>query len=236
MVRTHRRRSHSFVIGAPFFWRPDAWAAQKQPRRRPVSDITSCDQGDFRIYVAAQLRTRRRQSGLSAPVAAIPIVVLFLMLGRVAEAGLDGGARGARSALRRVARRLRHAGAAGADLDALRRRLRAVPDRLDRVRVDHALPPGGRHRQVRDHQGLGRRPDRRPPAAGDVHRLLVRRVHRGRRRLRRAGGRVGRDARRASASIRSTPPASACSPTPRRWRSARSASRSRRWRTSPACR
>ena len=61
--------------------------------------------------------------------------------------------------------------------------------------LDHAVPAGGGHRQVRDHQGLGRRPDQRPAAAGDVHRLLVRRVHRRRGRLRRAGGRVRRHAR-----------------------------------------
>ena len=138
----------------------------------------------------------RGSLGVSAVVAAIPIVVLFLMLGRAAKAGVDVGAGGARVGAARRAGRLRHAGAAGADLGDLRRGVRAVPDRLDRVQLDHAVSAGGRYRQVRDHQGLGRRPDRRSPAAGDVHRVLVRRVHRGRGRIRRAGRGLGRDARR----------------------------------------
>ena len=108
-------------------------------------------------------------------------------------------------------------------VDALRRGVRPVPDRVDRVRVDHAVPAGGRHRQVRDHQGLGRRADRRSPAAGDVHRVLVRRVHRRRGRVRRAGGGVGRDARGPRLLSVLSRPASACSPTPRRSRSDRSA-------------
>ena len=134
--------------------------------------------------------------GVSALVAAIPIVVLFVMLGVLRKPAWMSALAALASALRRGALRLRHAGAAGADLDDLRRRLRHLPDRLDRVHLDHAVPAGGRHRQVRDHQGLGRQPDRRPPPAGDVHRLLVRRVHRRRRRLRRAGRGLGRDARR----------------------------------------
>ena len=116
---------------------------------------------------------------LSAPVAALPDRRAVRDAGRLAQAGLDVGAgRRWSPPLVVAARRLRHAGAAGGDLDDLRRGLRALPDRLDRLQLDHALPAGGRHRQVRDHQGLGRQPHRRPAAAGDVHRLLVRRVHR----------------------------------------------------------
>ena len=49
--------------------------------------------------------------GMSAVVAAIPIVVLFVMLGVLRTAGVDGGAGGAGLGAARGAVRLRHAGA-----------------------------------------------------------------------------------------------------------------------------
>ena len=134
--------------------------------------------------------------GLSALAAAIPILVLFVMLGVHAEAGLDGRDDRARLGAGRRAPRLPHAVLDGDHLDAVRRGVRHLSHRLDRLQLDHAVSARGRYRQVRDHQGLGRRPDQRSAPAGDVHRLLVRRVHRRRGRLRRAGRRVGRDARR----------------------------------------
>mgnify|MGYP003694232383 CR=1 FL=1 len=165
--------------------------------------------------------------GLSALVAAIPILVLFFMLGVQAQAGVDGGAR-RRSARASFWRSLAY-GDAGAARASCRRCTGAAfglfPIAWIVFALDHALPAGGRHRQVRDHQGLGRRSDQRSAAAGAVHRVLVRRVHRRRGRLRRAGR--GRRARcwPGSGSRRSTPPASACSRTRRRWRSGRSAFR-----------
>ena len=131
---------------------------------------------------------------LSAIVAAIPIAVLFTMLGVLRKPAWISAMTGARLGLRRRVRGVRNAGEPGADLDDLRRRLRPLSDRVDRLHFDHALPPGGGHRQVRDHQGLGRQPHRRSPAAGDVHRLFIRRVHRGRSGVWRAGRGLGRDA------------------------------------------
>ena len=65
---------------------------------------------------------------------------------------------------------------------------------------------------------------------GAAHRVLVRRVHRRRGRLRHAGRDLLRRCSWASASRRSTPPACRSSPTPRRSRSAPSARRSSRSR------
>ena len=136
-------------------------------------------------------------SDLSALVAAIPVLVLCFMLGCWRKPG--GWRRSPRSASPSSWRSWRMACRCGlAVMSAITGAAYGLfPDRVDRLRVDHAVPPGGRHRQVRDHQGLGRRADQRSPPAGAVHRVLVRRVHRGRRRLRRAGRRVRRDARRS---------------------------------------
>ena len=134
--------------------------------------------------------------GLSALVAAIPIVVLFVMLGVLRKPAWMAAVAALVSALL-VALAVYGMPVQLAVISTIYgAALRALPDRVDRLRVDHALPPRRRHRQVRDHQGLGRRPHQRPAPAGDVHRLLVRRVHRRRRGLRRAGGDLGRDARR----------------------------------------
>ena len=84
---------------------------------------------------------------------------------------------------------------------------------------------GGRHRQVRDHQGLGRRPDR---TTGGCRRCSSPSRSARSSKARPASARRSRcraRCSRASASTRSTPPASACWPTPRRSRSDRSAFR-----------
>ena len=134
---------------------------------------------------------------LSALVAAIPILVLFFMLGVLRKpawmaASSALGCRAASSRSRSTACRC-----SWPSISTLYGAAFGIfPIAWIVFTLDPALPAGGRHRQVRDHQGLGRRPHERPPAAGDVHRLLVRRVHRRRGRIRRAGGRLGRDARR----------------------------------------
>ena len=133
--------------------------------------------------------------GVSAVVAAIPILVLFVMLGVLRKPAWMAAMTALVSALLVALAVYGMPAAAGDHRHALRRRLRHFPDRLDRVRVDHAVPPGRRDRQVRNHQGLGGRAHQRSAPAGDVHRLLVRRVHRRRRRFRRAGRHFGRDAR-----------------------------------------
>ena len=82
------------------------------------------------------------------------------------------------------------------------------------VRLDHAVSAGGRYRQVRDHQGLGRRPDQRSAPAGNVHRLLFGAFIEGAAGF---GAPVGMSAAMLAGldSRRSTPPASVCSPTRR---------------------
>ena len=108
---------------------------------------------------------------------------------------MDGRDDRARLCADRGTARLWHAVLDGDSFDAVRRGVRDLSDRLDRVQLDHAVSARCRYRQVRDHQGLGWRPHQRSAPAGDVHRLLVRRVHRRRGGLRRAGRRIGRDAR-----------------------------------------
>ena len=135
--------------------------------------------------------------GLSALAAAIPIFVLFVMLGVLRKPAWHGGTDRACVRAARCARGVRHALPDGDRVDALRRRVRDFSDRVDRLQLDHALPSGRRHRQIRDHQGLSWRLDQRSPAAGDVHRVLFRRVHRRRGRIRCASRGLRRDARRS---------------------------------------
>ena len=135
--------------------------------------------------------------GVSAVVAAMPILVLFLMLGVLRKAAWMAALRGAGVGAARGAGRLRHAGRLALVSTLYGAAYGVFPIAwivftsimLYRLAVDT-----GKFEIIKDSVGGS---DRRPPPAGDVHRLLVRRVHRGRRRLRRAGGGVGRDARRA---------------------------------------
>ena len=80
---------------------------------------------------------------------------------------------------------------------AARRRGRLLPDRLDRAQRHLPLPGDGGDRPVRTVEARGRRRHRRPPAATAADRVLVRRVLRGRLRLRHAGGDHRRDPDRA---------------------------------------
>ena len=71
---------------------------------------------------------------------------------------------------------------------AARRRGRLLPDRLDRAQRHLPLSGHGRDRPLRTVEARGRRRHRRPAAATAADRVLVRRVLRGRVRLRHAGG------------------------------------------------
>ena len=130
---------------------------------------------------------------LSTLVAALPVVVLLAGLGvfrlKAHTAALAGLA--VALAMRRV--RVRHARRDGRQDRALRRRLRPPADRLDHPQ--HHLPLQA-HREARAVQGAAgqhQRNYRRPASAAPVDRLLLRRVFRGRRRLRHAGRSHRRD-------------------------------------------
>ncbi len=144
-----------------------------------------------RSYVAAELRASRRQSGCVRGSRGPSDPRAVLHAGREAQAHMDRRDERARCRRHHCARGLQDARADGARIHALRGRIRYLPHRLDLFQLDPALPRRRRHREVRNHQGLRRQPHERPSAPGDVHRLLVRRVHRRRGRFRRAsrGGR-----------------------------------------------
>ena len=80
---------------------------------------------------------------------------------------------------------------------AARRGGRLLPDRLDRAQRHLPLPDHGRDRPLRAAQARGRRRHRRSPPAAAADRLLLRRVLRGRLRLRHAGRHHRRRADRA---------------------------------------
>ena len=134
--------------------------------------------------------------GLSAIVAAIPILVLFYMLGVIRKPAWMA-ASAALAAAFVLALLVYGMPVQLAVMSALTGAAFGLfPIAWIVFSLHHALPASGRHRQVRNHQGFGRRPDQRPPAAGPAHRLFVRRVHRRRGRVRSAGRRGGRDAGR----------------------------------------
>ena len=87
-----------------------------------------------------------------------------------------------------LGRRLRNAGAHRSRDGGLRRGVRALPHRLDHPQRGLSLQPDGRDRPVRDRQAIRRAPVRRSAGAGAPHRVLVRRLHRGRGRVRHARG------------------------------------------------
>ncbi len=134
--------------------------------------------------------------GTSALVAAIPIVVLFLMLGVFRKPAWLSAASALASALL-VAILVYGMPAKLAILSTLYGAAYGffpiawivfASIMLYRLAVDT-----GKFEIIKDSVGS---PDRRPAATGDVHRVLVRRVHRRSRRLRRAGCGFRRDARR----------------------------------------
>ena len=118
--------------------------------------------------------------------------------------GAEGGRGRARDRARRGDRRLRHAVADGARGGRLRRVLRPVSDRLDRVRRRVLVRAHGRVGRVRNGQGFGRRALARPADPGPADRVQLRRVHRRGRRLRHAGRHLGRalDRHRLPAALR----------------------------------
>ena len=85
--------------------------------------------------------------------------------------------------------RARHAGAARAHERGVRRGIRPLPHRVDRVLGGGSLSAHRRNGAVRDHQGFGRPAHAGPATAGAADRLCVRRLHRGRGRIRHARGR-----------------------------------------------
>ena len=146
--------------------------------------------------MAAQLRARWRQPGLVRGRRRDPDRRAVPHAGRAAEAGVDVGARRARVGLI-VALAVYGMPVQLAVMSTLYGAAYGLfpiawvvfsSIMLYRLAVDT-----GKFEIIKDSVG---EPDRRSPAAGDVHRVFVRRVHRGRGRLRRAGGRVRRDARR----------------------------------------
>ena len=115
------------------------------------------------------------------------------------------------------------------------RRVRPVPDHVDRRHGDLDLQHDRRDRALRGAAPLVRRDLDRPARPGRDHRLLLRRAARGARRLRHAGGDHRGDADRARLQADQGGRAWRSSPTPRRSPSARSRSRSSRSPRSPAC-
>ena len=124
---------------------------------------------------------------LSTSLAAVPVVVLLGAIGIFEIRAHIAAAARARRALAGRDRRLRHAGRHGRDVRRLRRRLRPVADRLDHPQRHLPLPAYQREGRVRRPAAQHPQHLRRPAAAAPVHRLLLRRLLRGRRRLRHAG-------------------------------------------------
>ena len=124
---------------------------------------------------------------LSTLVAAVPIVVLLIMIGVLRKPAWMSALGRPRHGTHRRDRGVRHASRSRRELRADGRRIRPAADRLDRLLGRRALPHHARDRQLRGHQGLDRRPDEGPAAAGDADRVRVRRVRRGCRRVRHAG-------------------------------------------------
>ena len=94
----------------------------------------------------------------STLISAIPLGVLFYLLGVKRKpswvAGLSGLAAALVLAIGVYGMPVPQAAASMVNGAAFR----AVPHRLDRHRVADPVPGDARHRQVRDHQGLDRRP------------------------------------------------------------------------------
>ena len=124
---------------------------------------------------------------LSTAAAAFPIVLLLVALGVLEWRAHLAALAGLVSAL---AVSVIVYGMPLADRDgdgALRRRLRLSADRLDHSQRRLPLQPHGRHRAVRNRQGVGRPAVERSPHPGAAGRVLVRRLHRRGRGLRHAG-------------------------------------------------
>ena len=123
-------------------------------------------------------------AALSTIAAALPVVVL-LVLDRQRQG--QGAHRGDHRAHRRQPRHHRDLPHARGHVDprlAARRGLRILPDRLDRAERHLPLPGHGLDRALRTAEARGRRRHRGPAAATAVDRVFVRRVLRGRVRIR----------------------------------------------------
>ena len=170
---------------------------------------------------------------LSAIIAALPLLTLFVLLGALKWKAWQAGHRlvGRRAGSGDL--RLRHAGRSGPAGCHRGGGVRPVPDHLDRA---------DRHLDLPDDRADGLRPGAaaglrlvvaRPADPGHHHRVLLRRAAGGARRLRHPGRRHRRHADRGRHHARSRPRRSRWSPTPPRSRSARSRCRSPPWARSP---
>jgi lactate permease len=171
--------------------------------------------------------------GVSALVAAIPIFVLFYMLGIRRTASWQAALAALASAGRDLARRLRHAGAARVHSPLYGAAFGLFPIAwvvFSSICCIASSVDTGKFEIIKDSVG-GLTQDRRLQAMFIAFSFGA--VHRRRRGLRRAGRRVGRDARRPRVQSVLRRRHLSCSPTPRRSPSARSAFRSSRSPTSP---
>ena len=128
-----------------------------------------------------------------------------------------------------------NAAAATGERHPLRRRIRPVPDCLDRVLGGGAVPPDGRNGAVRDHQELGRPSHPGPPPAGAFHCVRLWGLRRGGVGFRHPGRGGFRHARGTRVSPRSMRRGSACWRTPPRSLLVQSALRSLPWPVSRVC-
>ena len=130
---------------------------------------------------------------------------------------------------------LRHADRANPAGRHRGRGVRLLPDSLDRHQRDLGVPDDRRDRTFRRAAAILQPGERRPANPGHPHRVLVRRVDRGARRVRHPGrGDLG-DADGARLQADEGGRARAWSPTPRPSRSAPWPRPSSRWARSPSC-
>ena len=99
--------------------------------------------------------------GYSTVVAAVPLLILFFMLGVKRKPSWIAGLSALASALVLAIGVFRDARTPSRGLDGLRCGFRPVPDWLDRHRLADPLPSHSRDWQVRDHQRLHRLTQRR---------------------------------------------------------------------------
>ena len=144
-------------------------------------------------YVGTQLSAYRRQLGMSAIVAVIPIVVLFIMLGALRKPAWMSALTALGSAFV-IALGVYGMPATGGGVDCFRRRVRHVSDRLDCFQFDHAVPPRGRYREVRNDQEHDRRALPMTVGCRPLHRVFIWCIHRRSCWIRGARSRFGRHA------------------------------------------
>ena len=146
-------------------------------------------------------------AALSTIAAAVPVVTLLVL---IASGKVKAHIAAIIAVIADQPDRDLHLHDAGGHVDprlAARRRCRVLPDRLDRAERHLSLPAHGCDRPIRIVEARGRRRHRGPAPATVADRVFVRRVLRGRFRLRYAGGhhRLGPDRPRLLAARRLRP-------------------------------